>query len=414
VKANLAGPAVTYISNLCKPSKNVNPNSALRFPLQIALLISPLCLLLPLNLEKRSFNRGALMQLSISLGARKPEVLQQTEKRIWKAILDIVNQPGDYLAIMKDLASQFPSSYIEELEKKSDSATGWFNIDISSGPSQPTLSLSGLSPTSTLPSSGPSPPPTLPSSGPSPPSTTLPSSGPSPPSATLPSIDSQHSGVPADQLMDIGAATVGGEKGVDHTIPSSGPSPPSATLPSIDSQHSGVPADQLMDIGAATVGGEKGVDHTIPSSGLSPPSATLPSIDSQHSGVPADQLMDIGAATVGGEKGVDSMDLVQNEVPDVTRPSRSSRAAIGGGEKGVEQMDLVQNEVPDVTRPSRSSRLRKNHPINEHSKSLSTSTSKKKRNRPPAIADQTPLSQKRVAMDESLNILVVCTFPPFF
>jgi hypothetical protein len=88
-------------------------------------------------------------------------------------------------------------------------------------------------------------------------------------------------------------------------------------------------------------------------------------------------------------------------------------AATEGGENGG-QMDLDQNEVPDVTRLSRSTRSRKNHPINEHSKSLSTSTSKKGRSRPPATADQTPLSQKRVEMDESLNILVVCTFLPFF
>jgi hypothetical protein len=60
-----------------------------------------------------------------------------------------------------------------------------------------------------------------------------------------------------------------------------------------------------------------------------------------------------------------------------------------------------------------SSRPRNSHPI-VPSKRLSTSTSKKGRSRPPAIADQTPLSQKRVVMDESLNILVVCTFPPFF
>ena len=68
------------------------------------------------------------MQWSIHLGAHKPEVLQQTEKRIWKAILDIVNQPGNYLAILKDLASTFPPTYIEELRNQSENATGWFSI----------------------------------------------------------------------------------------------------------------------------------------------------------------------------------------------------------------------------------------------------------------------------------------------
>jgi hypothetical protein len=130
VKANLTDVAGLYITNLCKTSGKVNPNSALRFPLQLALLISPLCLLLPLNLEKRSFNRGALMQWSIQLGALKPEILQEIEKRIWKAILNIVNQPCDYLAILKDLASTFPSTAIDELEKLPQTVTAWFNIDL--------------------------------------------------------------------------------------------------------------------------------------------------------------------------------------------------------------------------------------------------------------------------------------------
>lgn len=128
LKANLNNVAGAHISDLCRTSGKVNPNSALRFPLQLALLISPLCLLLPLNLEKRSFNRGALIQWSIYLGAHKPDVLQQTEKRIWKAILDIVNQPSDYVAILKVLASTFPPTYIEELRNQSENVTGWFNI----------------------------------------------------------------------------------------------------------------------------------------------------------------------------------------------------------------------------------------------------------------------------------------------
>jgi hypothetical protein len=130
LKANLTDAAETYISGLCKTSGKANPNSALRFPLQLALLISPLCLLLPQSLEKKSFNRSSLMQWSIHLGADKPEVLQQTEKRIWKAILEIVNRPGDYLAILKDLASAFSLTYTQELQKQAETMTGWFNIDL--------------------------------------------------------------------------------------------------------------------------------------------------------------------------------------------------------------------------------------------------------------------------------------------
>ena len=70
------------------------------------------------------------MQWSIRLGAHKPEVLQQIEKRIWKAILNIVNQPGDYLAILKELAFAFPSAYIQELQTQSETASDWFSIDL--------------------------------------------------------------------------------------------------------------------------------------------------------------------------------------------------------------------------------------------------------------------------------------------
>ena len=115
VRANLTDVASAYISHLCQSSGKSNANSSLRFPLQMALLISPLCLLLPINLEKRSFSRGTLMQWSIRLGALKPAVFRQTEKTIWKAVLDIVNRPGDYMAILKGLASAFPSAYIREL-----------------------------------------------------------------------------------------------------------------------------------------------------------------------------------------------------------------------------------------------------------------------------------------------------------
>jgi hypothetical protein len=97
VKSNLTESAGTYITKLCKTQGNGNPNAGLRFPLQLALLISPLCLLIPVNLDKRSFNRSALMQWSNHLRSRKPDVLQLIERKLWKAILSIVNQPGDYL-----------------------------------------------------------------------------------------------------------------------------------------------------------------------------------------------------------------------------------------------------------------------------------------------------------------------------
>ena len=69
------------------------------------------------------------MQWSIRLKTHKPKVLQKTEKRIWKVILDIVNQPSNFLTILNDLTSAFPSSYTQELLNQSDTMAAWFNVD---------------------------------------------------------------------------------------------------------------------------------------------------------------------------------------------------------------------------------------------------------------------------------------------
>lgn len=128
LKSHLTDSAGSYITTLCKNQGNANPNSALRFPLQLALLISPICLLLPVNLHKKSFNRGALMQWSNRFRSHKPDVLQLTEKKLWRAILNIVNHPADYLMILKNLASEFPSKYVEELRREEKTMNDWFEI----------------------------------------------------------------------------------------------------------------------------------------------------------------------------------------------------------------------------------------------------------------------------------------------
>ena len=68
------------------------------------------------------------MQWSNHLRSRKPDVLQLIEKRLWKAILNIVNEPGNYLAILKTFASEFPSTYVEELRTEFDAMSDFFTI----------------------------------------------------------------------------------------------------------------------------------------------------------------------------------------------------------------------------------------------------------------------------------------------
>ncbi|KDR68712.1 hypothetical protein GALMADRAFT_256533 [Galerina marginata CBS 339.88] len=129
LQANLGINAANYVSKLCKPTIKFNPNSAIRFALHAALLVSPLCLLLPQSIEKKTFNRIALMQLSVDLGAHKPDILRHAENAIWSSIFDIVDRPCDYMAILKDLSAKFPPRYIEELGRQPGAVTAWFDIE---------------------------------------------------------------------------------------------------------------------------------------------------------------------------------------------------------------------------------------------------------------------------------------------
>ena len=73
--------------------------------------------------------RATLLQLSICFCVLK-QILQQTVKMIWKAVLDIINRPGEYLTIMKGLASAFSLVRIQELDTYPEIMSGWFNIDL--------------------------------------------------------------------------------------------------------------------------------------------------------------------------------------------------------------------------------------------------------------------------------------------
>ena len=54
--------------------------SALRAPLQLALFISPICLLFPFQIIKKSFNRQLVITTAIKLGNEKPKLILDIEK----------------------------------------------------------------------------------------------------------------------------------------------------------------------------------------------------------------------------------------------------------------------------------------------------------------------------------------------
>jgi hypothetical protein len=65
----------------------------LRAPLQLALLISPIYLLFPLPLYKRSFNRQLMLSIGEALGNRKPALIVEVEKAIWRVVFALVEGP---------------------------------------------------------------------------------------------------------------------------------------------------------------------------------------------------------------------------------------------------------------------------------------------------------------------------------
>ncbi|KAF8175165.1 hypothetical protein BJ912DRAFT_1075419 [Pholiota molesta] len=125
LRSKLTGTAPDYIVKLSssEPSRN-----ALRFVLHIALLVSPLCLCLPIAIHKKAFGRKSLMELSSILGSNKPEILRRVEKLLWAAIFGIVEQPQDVGTILKKLADTFPWNDISALSDQIDQLTGWFNL----------------------------------------------------------------------------------------------------------------------------------------------------------------------------------------------------------------------------------------------------------------------------------------------
>lgn len=96
-----------------------------RSPLQLALLISPLYLLMTLRLSTKSFHRRTLIDLAARLGPCKPPRVLAVEKVIWDAILCLAEGRVSVYVVLRDLSNSLPWSDIN-IALNCDADKRWF------------------------------------------------------------------------------------------------------------------------------------------------------------------------------------------------------------------------------------------------------------------------------------------------
>lgn len=98
--------------------------SYMRAPLHLALLISPLYLLLPVQHFKKSYNRHTMLSISTFLGNSKPKVLVDVEMAIWTTLFKLASGTVDPFDLLHQLSNNLPWDSIQAATKDS----GWFNL----------------------------------------------------------------------------------------------------------------------------------------------------------------------------------------------------------------------------------------------------------------------------------------------
>jgi len=84
----------------------------MRGVLQAALLISPIILLVNLNLAKIPCNREAMLEAAIALGNGKPGVLATTERILWEQLLTLASGTIHPIQILSNIDKMLPWSQI--------------------------------------------------------------------------------------------------------------------------------------------------------------------------------------------------------------------------------------------------------------------------------------------------------------
>ncbi len=87
--------------------------SCMRAPLHLALLISPIYLLLPVQLFKKSYNQHTMLSISQSLGNKKPKIILDVEMAIWRTLFSLVLGLLNPLDLLQRLSDQLLWNEIE-------------------------------------------------------------------------------------------------------------------------------------------------------------------------------------------------------------------------------------------------------------------------------------------------------------
>jgi len=96
-----------------------------RSPFQLAVMISPLYLLVTLRLSTKSFHRRTVIDLAARLGPHKPPRVLAVESVIWDAIFRLAEGHVSVHTVLRELANSLPWSDID-IASNCDADKQWF------------------------------------------------------------------------------------------------------------------------------------------------------------------------------------------------------------------------------------------------------------------------------------------------
>ena len=115
----------------CNSSNTVSRLSRVgnRSLLQLALMISPLYLLVTTRLSMKSYHRRTLIDFAAKLGPRKPPLILKVENLIWEALFKLAEGRFNVYDVLFGLSNSLPWDEIEgELNLVTET---WFHLDSS-------------------------------------------------------------------------------------------------------------------------------------------------------------------------------------------------------------------------------------------------------------------------------------------
>ncbi len=96
-----------------------------RTPFQLAVMISPLYLLVTMRLSTKSFHRRTVIDLAARLGPHKPPRLLAVESVIWDAIFRLAEGRVSVYTVLLDLSKSLPWSDLD-IASNCDADKQWF------------------------------------------------------------------------------------------------------------------------------------------------------------------------------------------------------------------------------------------------------------------------------------------------